>query len=192
MRTALVAAALLLGGTALADASSLDKAVDQAISCREIAEEAARLACLDEAVAGLAAAKGRVAEDRAEEKAKKEKKKLADFGLRGDDKDGGDLIARTPEEFGGETVPEVREAMEAKRLKEITGTATSIKLNALKVATLYLDNGQVWRQLESDSITIPHISAKKSYGVTIKRGAMGNYMATIEGLPRSIRVTRVK
>lgn len=168
-------------------ASPVDEAIDKALACRDVADNIERLACFDGAVAGVENAKALRAAEVKEKKAAKEKKKKEDFGLRGQDVV---VMADTEENFGGEAVPEIRAAQDEKRLKEISATATSIKVNSLKQATLVLDNGQVWKQLESDNVSIQ--SAKAGKTVTIKRAAMGNYMATVEGSARAIRVTRIK
>ncbi|MEQ1930583.1 MAG: hypothetical protein ABL957_08620 [Parvularculaceae bacterium] len=170
-------------------ASSVDKAIDAALACRTVADNAARLACFDGAVAGVDSAKAERSAELQEKKVAKEKKKREDFGLKG-----GDVVvmADTEENFGGEAVPEIRAAQDEKRLKTITATATSIKVNSIKQATLVLDNGQVWKQLESDDENLGHPKDGKPYTVTIKRATFGNYMATVEELNRTIRVTRVK
>lgn len=179
-------------------AASVDDAVEQALACRAIADAAARLDCLDKAIAGLASAREQAVIDEEAAKVAAAERKKEEFGLSGAEveKKGGpppdDFIARTPEEFGGEAVPEIRQAIESRRLKEITATATAITVNSIKQATLYLDNGQVWKQLESDSVNISHARPNRAYGVTIRRAALGNYRATIDGLSRTIRVTRVK
>lgn len=170
-------------------ASPVEKAIDAAMACRTMSDNAQRLACFDAAMGGIETAKAEETTRFAEKKAAKEKKKKDDFGLRGNDVL---VMDNTPENFGGEAVPEIRAAQEEKRLKAITATATSIKVNSLKQATLTLDNGQVWKQLEADTESLPRQADGKSYAVTIKRATMGNYMATIEELHRTIRVTRVK
>jgi hypothetical protein len=186
---------LCAGGAA---AAGEDDAVEAALACRSIGDSGERLSCFDKAVAALGAAREQAAADAAAATVARETRKKEDFGLSGADlakadrASPDDFVARTPDEFGGEAVPEIRRAVESRRLKEITATATSIKVNSIKQATLYLDNGQVWKQLESDSVNINHARSNKSYAVTIKRGAFGNYLATIEGLHRTIRVTRVK
>jgi hypothetical protein len=190
MNRILLLGVLVLGASAPAYAASpIDEAMDRAIACRTIADNAERLACFDGAVAGVENAKALRAAEAQEKKAAKEKKRKDDFGLKGRDVI---VMADTEENFGGEAVPEIRAAQEEKRLKAITATATTVKVNSLKQATLVLDNGQVWKQLESDSVSVPRTSDGKSYSVTIKRAAMGNYMATIDELNRTIRVTRVK
>jgi hypothetical protein len=170
-------------------ASPIEKAIDAAMACRAMTDNAQRLACFDAAMGGIETAKAEETTRVAEKKAAKEKKKKDDFGLRGNDVI---VMADTEENFGGEAVPEIRAAQEEKRLKAITANATTIKVNSLKQATLTLDNGQVWKQLESDTESLPQRADGKSYPVTIKRATMGNYMLTIEELHRTIRVTRVK
>ncbi len=190
MNRMLLLSIIALGAAAPARAASpVDEAIDRALACRGVSGDAARLACFDAAVAGVENAKALRAAEAAAKKAAKEQKKKEDFGLKGANVV---VMADTEENFGGEAVPEIRAAQEERRLKSITAVATTININSLKQATLTLDNGQIWKQLESDDQTLPRTSDGKSYGVTIKRSAMGNYMAVIEDLHRSIRVTRVK
>jgi len=51
-----------------------------------------------------------------------------------------------------------------------------------------LENGQVWRQADSDRLAY----AADSPLVTIRRGAFGTYRLTVEGLNRSTRVRRIE
>ncbi len=52
-----------------------------------------------------------------------------------------------------------------------------------------LDNGQVWRQIEPDSLVARRVSNPQ---VTIKPAMMGTWMLRVEGYNRSVRVQRVK
>ena len=98
----------------------------------------------------------------------------------------------TVEEFGAEGVFVERHAKLDKKLREITATTTKIDVNARREATIFLDNGQVWRQLASDNNTLTVTDKTGPYEVVIKRSAFGNYVATVAGIGRSIRVRRVK
>lgn len=68
----------------------------------------------------------------------------------------------------------------------------SVELNGRGKATVTLSDGQVWRQLNSDSVTISRGRAKRAESATIKRGALGSYRMTIEPSGRTIRVKRLR
>lgn len=55
-------------------------------------------------------------------------------------------------------------------------------------AVFRLENGQVWRQADTDRL----IYRADSPIVTIRRGAFGTYRLTVEGLNRSVRVQRIE
>ncbi len=189
---AIVAAGL--GGVAAAQ-SDLESAINAAVECRSIADNGARLTCLDTAAGALAAARDKLVS------AKTEKKHdlLADFGLRGGDDEDKEAektgkksrMKETVEEFGAEGIYEERQARLDDKLKEITATTTKITVSHNE-ATLYLDNGQVWRQLSADNKVLTYTEKTEAYPVEIKRSAFGAYTATVKGLNRSIKVRRIK
>ncbi len=86
---------------------------------------------------------------------------------------------------------EVRCEGDETRLKEITAKAVEIRFNRFGKATLTLDNGHVWRQLDSDNRAI-WLDDDKLYTVTVKRSAFGNYLLTVNELRRTIRVRRIQ
>jgi hypothetical protein len=190
---AVVPAAFIFGfaGAAAAE-SDLEEAIEAAIACRDIAADGDRLACLDAAAGALSSARERLVQEKADRK----RGLLADFGLRGDDDEDDEedkpRVKETEADFGAEDVPELRAEREEEQLDEVVATATSITVNSLNEATIHLANGQVWRQLESDSTVIPRPKKGQSYAVVIRRAAMGSYLATIEGMRRPLRVRRLK
>lgn len=171
--------------------TSLSSAVDAAIACRSLADDAARLSCLDAAAAKLAEARAPAAAESASAS--------AEFGLSGGAKsptaNAAEMTARSPEQeiadFGAEAVPSLRDARADEQLHEISANAT-MSMNSRKVATLYLDNGQVWRQLNSDSYSLPYPKDDATYKVVVKRTSFGNYIAYVGDYRRSIRVRRIK
>lgn len=193
---AMLAGASALSGAALAQ-SDLESAIEAALACRGIAGDAERLSCLDAAAGSLQSARDKLVAD----KAGKSEGLLARFGLRGDD-DEEDKVedeargapkAETVEEFGAEGIFAERHAKLEEKLDEIEGTVTRIVINSRKEATLYLDNGQVWRQQAADNKILTATDKDDSYPVTIKRSTFGSYIAKVGGgLNRSIRVRRIK
>lgn len=176
---------------------SLDKAVESAIACRTIVGAQERLACFDAAAEGLAGATGEAQRQIAAAKEAKKKKERDNFGLSGAEiakaeSDTKMSDGAASEEFGVEDVPELRRAKEEERLSEFAAKAISIDYGPGGRVTLTLDNGQVWRQLDSDSTYVPGVKKERAYAVTLKRAALGSYRARVEELDKSIRVRRIK
>lgn len=189
---AMLAGASALSGAALAK-SDLESAIEAALACRGIAGDAERLSCLDAAAGSLQSARDKLVAGKAD----KSEGLLARFGLRGDGDDDeveDDAVpnVETVEDFGAEGIFAERHAKLEEKLDEIDGTVTSIRLNSRREATLYLDNGQVWRQVSADDKMLTASDKDDPYPVTIKRSAFGAYIAKVSGLNRSIRVRRIK
>jgi hypothetical protein len=180
------AASIMAGAIALAQPSE-DEAIDKAIACRDIADDLERLACLDQAAETLAVT--RII--REEAVAAKKQEERENFGLPGGGEKG-PVVAETPEEFGAENLPKSRKEREEGKLKSITSKIAEVRINAIGVATLTLENGQVWRQLESDDKKLFFPSGDKLYTAKVKRSLFGNYMLTINELHKTIRVRRVE
>ncbi len=53
---------------------------------------------------------------------------------------------------------------------------------------VYLDNGQVWRQIGSSS----QPGLKKGDAISIERGALGSFILKRQGVNRSLRVKRIQ
>lgn len=180
------AASMLAGAASMAQPSE-DEAIDQAISCREIADDLERLSCLDQAAETLAVT--RII--REEAVAAKKQEERENFGLSGGNEKEA-VVAETPEEFGSEYLPKTRKEREEGKLKAITSKIAEVRINAIGVATLTLENGQVWRQLESDDKKLFFPSGDRLYTAKVKRSLFGNYMLTVNELHKTIRVRRVK
>jgi hypothetical protein len=52
----------------------------------------------------------------------------------------------------------------------------------------YMENGQVWRQIDSDRVRMPRNTDNLT--AEVRRGAMGSYLLRIDGAGRAIRVRR--
>lgn len=174
-----------IAGSAAAQPSE-EQAIDAAIACRDIEDPMKRLACLDNAAETLAVTRI-IREEEIAEKKENEKKQFglaaSKEALMGED---------TPEDFGSEAIPEKRRDRESKRLKSITSKVAEIRINKFGKVTLTLENGQVWRQLSSDSKMLRFPGGDKLYTAKVKRSLMGNYMLTVNELKRTIRVRRVR
>lgn len=170
---------IALGAVIFALASSAQAAADaqrpelfrKLVECRQIPDVAARAACYDAQVDSLdrAEKKGEVViVDRAE--VKKARRSL--FGLRLPD-----LSL-----FGREDARREDEA----EFRKIEATLKSASMDRNGRWMFELDDGAVWRQSDSESLTRP---AKPGQTINIRKAAMGSYFANVNG-QRAIRVRR--
>ncbi len=101
----------------------------------------------------------------------------------------------TAGDFGQETVARTEPEARAKAPKQINKIAASITDYATTPQgslIVFLDNGQVWRQLDSAG---PHPHLKRGTNentVVISRGIFGSYSMVINNKGRLIKVIRVK
>jgi hypothetical protein len=175
MRVVLLTFALAVAaGPAYADATR--DALAELAKCADIADSTLRLKCFDDA---MPRAKSALA---APEPAPKEASKsfLEWFGFSRPP-----APATKPEEFG-KAPPEPAE------LNEISSTVLEFAKTARGKAVFILDNGQVWRQLDSDGTVVVDPPQGKTMKVTVERGFLGSYNLTIDGRNGLIKVTRLK
>jgi len=104
----------------------------------------------------------------------------------------------TPEKFGSENLapppPKPGEAPPPpmpEPIDSIGAKVTEVAYTAFGKFIVFLDNGQVWRQVEGDA---DHAMFDKNGGdtVTISRGALGSYTLTIGDSAKTYKVKRVK
>lgn len=149
-----------------APSASQDSPVAALAACRAIADDAARLRCFDSAAAAFTAAVDRkevVVVGREELR----RAKRADFGLG---------RSRAIEEEVRVKEPEVR---------EVTSVVRSVSESGYRLLRVRLEDGSVWQTIE------PMIEEPKGgEPVRIRRGMIGNYMASFKGRI-AVRVKRV-
>ncbi|MFC4293863.1 hypothetical protein ACFO0A_02195 [Novosphingobium tardum] len=174
---AMMALATLAGaGTALAkDKAAKDKAppevVRQLVECRQIADNAARLACFDRQVAVFAEATQSHEIVVADRKDIQEAKR----GLFGFAAPVGRLLG-----FGGGD----DEATEIKRIDTKVATVRSIP-NGWRLS---FDEGGVWEQVDLKNFVM---SPKIGQKAAITKGAFGSYFVSVNGQP-GIKMRRVE
>ena len=172
MRHALIFVALTAAaGPAFADATR--DALAEIAKCADITDNAERLKCFD---AAMPRAKNALA---APPEAPT-KSLLEWFGLSRPA-----TPATKPEEFG-------KPAPEQAELNEITSNVIEFGRTPRGKGLFILENGQVWRQLDSDGTVLPDPPQGKTMKVLIERGAFGSYNLTIEGRNGLVKVSRVK
>ena len=74
---------------------------------------------------------------------------------------------------------------------EIVLDVKEVKVNRSGTATVFLTNGQVWQQLDSDRVELFISKKTPALTATIKKAALGSYRMRIEPIGRTIRVRRI-
>ena len=180
-----ILAALFIASAAAAQSSEAE-AVDDAIACLQIEDAEERLACLEGAAKTLQVTRF----VRNEQSAAAKQNEKANFGLAAAAIP--EQVAEAPKDFGDEAIADVRRDKDGKRIKSINAQVVEISLNSMGRATVSLDNGQVWRQLDSDDKKLHFGKRERLFTAKVKRSAFGNYMMTVNELHRTIRVRRIK
>lgn len=176
LRTILVlCAALFAAGSARADVAR--DALTEITKCAEIADSSERLKCFDAAVARARSALAAPAPEASK------KGFLEWFGFSRPEK------PVTKAEDFGKPPPEAEPGSE---ITTITAKVIEFATNPYGKAIFFLDNGQVWRQLDADSTVVREPRAGTTMKVTIEMGALGSYNLTIEGRNALIKVSRLK
>ncbi|MFN7163477.1 MAG: hypothetical protein ACK4P2_01540 [Hyphomonas sp.] len=171
-----LSAAITAISPALAQAPSA-RPTDPIYQCATKLDDAERLACFDKAVADLKVAEssGKV---RTVDMAAVEKIERDSFGF---SLPSLNEIFRREDASARATAPEV---------EEVTFGITSISVNNVtRKATIRLENGQVWEQIDSEQLSRSKI--RKSKEATIRKAALGSFMMTLDRGNAGIRVRRV-
>ena len=102
----------------------------------------------------------------------------------------------TPQKFGADKLPkqeQTKAAPEAPQsIDSITAKVTDYAYNAFGKFFVFLDNGQVWKQLQGDADRAHFRSRAGDNTVTISRGFLGSYNLTMNGSNHLYKVTRIK
>lgn len=152
---------------------------DGIYACAEVSDDAERLKCFDTAVAALKTAEtsGNV---RTIDVAAIEKIERESFGFSLPSLT--DVFRRSDRDGTGKPSTD-------KQIDEVTHPIKSISVNRVThKATITLENGQIWEQIDSQEI--PRTKIRKGKEATIKRASLGSFLMTIDG-GAGIRVKRV-
>jgi len=168
--------------------------VDGMAKCAAIADNSARLACFDALVPQVKAAQAAPPETAppADTRAWYDPSRI--FGISPSQQ-------TTPEQFGSEnltapTPPPPKPGEPAppappQALDSITAKVTDYALNPFGRITVFLDNGQIWRQLDGDT-DHAHMHGGGGNTVEISRGMLGSYDMVINGVGVALKVQRIK
>ena len=166
----------------------------QAINkCAAVSDDKARLACYDAAAPHLRDVVSAPPQTMSTPPTKEEEKSWFGFDLGG--LFGGSAPSQTtPQQFGSETTAPVKEKVEAaeQEVDSISAGVTEYSFTFDKKFIVFLDNGQVWRQMQGDSDEAHFSRVPTDNKVTIERGLMGSYNLSINDSKHIYKVTRVK
>ena len=145
-------------------------------SCTEITDDSERLACFDTAVSALKAAES-----------SGEVQTVNRTELKAIERDAfGFSMPSLPQLFRGRADSDKSADDE---LKEITVAIKEIKADRNDVLTIYLEDGQIWRQIDTTYITGSRI--RKAETVTIKKAAFGSFLMKLDDSNTTFRVRRL-
>lgn len=174
MRTILIVSILaLVAGPAHADATQ--DALAEIARCADLSDAAARLKCFD---AAAPQARRALAEAQA-----RERRGILDwFGFGRTSKP-----VTKPEDFGKPAAPAA-----PGEITQLAATVAEFAKTPRGKAIFILDNGQVWRQLDSDTIDVIEPVPGKPMKVTIEVGFLGSYNLSVDGRNAIVKVRRLK
>jgi hypothetical protein len=100
----------------------------------------------------------------------------------------------TPGQFGSDRLAttQAKEETAAAEVDSIAASLTDVAYTPLGRFIVFLDNGQVWRQIEGDADRATFKKPAKGNKVTISRGFIGSYNLVINESAKMYKVTRVK
>ncbi|RKQ95183.1 hypothetical protein [Maricaulis maris] len=186
--------------TAPALAQGGDSPLDPLFTCRDIADDGARLACLDAAVDALRSETESgevVAVDREQIEAAEEATyglTIPQFRLPGLSLPGGGEDAELAELESASASPQrviVRDTNG--QIESIEGLAVAeISENRSGDTIVRLANGQVWRQTDDTYVQLTRSRADTDYTATISNGALGSHFMRLDNGGRRFRVERVE
>ena len=167
-----------------------DTSVQDVLACRSLVSNSERLACLDQALHAL---------ERAFPIEKLSTQEQLELAVRVEEQ-----TQKAAEKVFGQTIKQqesilsegaakkqsVSKVEQKNELKQIASRVANVEMTPVNKAIVYLDNGQVWKQLEADDYVL---RVKPSIGkhAIVKKKMLGGYTLRI-GNKRAFRVTRVK
>lgn len=194
-RLAAVTCALLLLLPVGLKADERDDALRALDQCAGVGDKEQRLACYDQLAPQVKAALA--AHPLAHSGPPTVAEQKSWFGF-----DFGDLFGTspraqdTPDKFGSEALPKKEPAPGAEPpppgpIDSISAKVTEVTYSRFGKFVVFLDNGQVWRQIEGDGDQAEFPKGGEIV-VTIERGALGSYNLLIGDSAKTFKVKRLK
>ncbi len=160
-------------------------------NCATLTDAPARLACYDR----LAPQFQPQAQTAAPAPPPTKEEKESWFGLSNLLGGGEEKPQAKPEQFGEERIEKTPEQLEEAKKDEIdsiTAKLSDYATNAYGKFIVFLDNGQVWTQLQADSGKAHFARNPKDVTVTVERAFLGSYSMTISDNVKMFKVKRLK
>ena len=189
-----VAALVTSSAPALADRGTQDL-LEAMGRCAGVADDHARLACYDGLAPHVKEALAAPPSALPSNRPPTEDEQRSWFGF-----DLGNLFGSAPAQqttpalFGSDRLPETKAppGTDVATLDSISAGVTDVAYTPFGKFILFLDNGQVWRQIEADTDHALFRKPAKDNKVTISRGFVGSYNLTVNGGARVFKVSRLK
>jgi len=178
-----------------ASASPRDDVLSGLQRCAGVTDDKARLACYDALVRPAQEALNRPPEPQEVTRppTKEEQKSWFGFDLSGLF-NASPSQQTTPQQFGAENMPSTQQKVEAAKeeVESISAGVTDYAYTPFGKFVVFLDNGQVWRQIQGDADHAQFRKNAKDNKVTIERGLIGSYNLSVNDSSRVFKVERVK
>lgn len=185
--------AMIFAGVAAAPAAG--QSATDLMSCIEIARDADRLACYDAAVAKVSPQAKALSDQRAKETARIAAAEAAAAEAAAVAKAEADAAARAAQakaDFGVEGVAskksDFRERQAAEDVVKLDATVSEILTNRAGQYVFLLDNGQLWRQVSTES----GLNIRAGDAVVVEKSTMGGYRITFTRIKRWLLVKRLR
>lgn len=187
MRKVLAAGVLGCAVLALAHSPVLadddDEALEPFRECAILTDNAARLACFDQALAGAATAQQARRERR-------NRRRAEDFGLSAIQiEERYDREVERAERSGDADALAAAEALEPAEPEEVTSPITETLVDATQRRVFLLENGQIWREGNNSSL---RGRVRVGSIATVSRGGLGGFRLRVEGRTGFISVSRIR
>jgi hypothetical protein len=187
--------AILAGSHAAVAAPAAQDLLEAIGHCAGIADDHARLACYDSLAPHVKDALATPPASLPGNRPPTAEEQRSWFGF-----DFGNLFSSppaqqtTPAQFGSDQLPETPAPQGAAvaSLDSIAAGVTDVSYTPFGKFIVFLDNGQVWRQIEADTDHAVFRKPAKDNKVAISRGFIGSYNLTINESARTYKVTRLK
>jgi hypothetical protein len=186
-RSRWVAVVLLLIASVGSQASG--NLVDQIQRCSELDGSEGRLACYDEMARGLSSA------DQTSEGSRQPEQAVSGAGAAvaaagaavalPEPATTDPSVQTIEEQFGFE---QKQAAAEKEKVDRIYVEVSDVKIDRAAMSTVYLTNGQVWRQIETGR----YFYTEKQGKAYVERGSMNSFFFSQENIKRRIRVKRLR
>jgi hypothetical protein len=192
-RTAVLAIFTFIALTHTAFAASRDDTLEAVAKCATILDDKLRLGCYDTLAPTVRDALGTPPQTLARTPTEQEQKSWFGFDIAGLFGGADKSPQGTPQQFGQENVESAAlpAAPEMQEIESITAGVTDYSSRDNKF-TVFLDNGQIWQQLNGDNSVARFRSNPKDNTITISRGFLKSYNLKLNDENSYYKVKRLK